>query len=288
MKKANKILMAIVAILLSLVLLSTSMVSGIFAKFVIQHSAKNTITLGRFGVDVSIIPNTTAFENAGANVELIKDEANNILSATVTGLKMRPGMDFSDALKVRFEGETNVDAFVIITFHFEYMLGDFKIPNGVANVTATSGINMMPIGLRFGALMDSTPVISNAYAGSTTPYRTQTADDAEDGYVNHIRKNIYCSFYYNVDEDTDTYISKNFDAGDKILFHPYSDWNSKTVNENVNINEFEFGFDWPDEYSDNKGYNYDEAGTYLSQNTTALSQTISFTYTVKIQQGKLS
>ena len=54
MKKSNKILMATVAILLSLVLISTSIVSGIFARFVIEKSGSTAIKFNKFGVDLEL------------------------------------------------------------------------------------------------------------------------------------------------------------------------------------------------------------------------------------------
>ena len=54
MKKANRILMATVAVLLSLVLITTSVVSGIFARFTVLQEAKTQMTLNKFGVSLGL------------------------------------------------------------------------------------------------------------------------------------------------------------------------------------------------------------------------------------------
>ncbi len=54
MKKVNKALMSTVAILLSLVLITTSVVSGIFAKFVETKSAGATVSLKAFGLELEV------------------------------------------------------------------------------------------------------------------------------------------------------------------------------------------------------------------------------------------
>ena len=293
MKKANKILMATVAILLSLVLLSTSIVSGIFARFVIKHTATTAITLGRFGVDVSLIPNTSALQNAGANVELVKDEANNILSATVTGLKMIPGMDFSDAFKIQFDGTTNVDVKVSIDFCFDYAISDFSVPANVGEVSSRT--YFMPIGFKFGAYYNSSPVIASNYiydgdsdnTNNITPYHHQGQKNTETFYAKGIQNLIdvtatSCSCTVHTDV-TDYTISKIFDVDDNIsddiLF--YADTDTAQANP---INEFVFGFDWPNDYA-SEDYDKDTldlVGTYLASKQ--YEKTISFTYTIKLEQ----
>ena len=54
MKKVNKALMSTVAILLSLVLISTSVLSGVFAKFVETKSAGATVSLKAFGLTLTV------------------------------------------------------------------------------------------------------------------------------------------------------------------------------------------------------------------------------------------
>ena len=297
MKKANKILMATVAILLSLVLLSTSIVSGIFARFVIKHTATTAITLGRFGVDVSLIPKTSALQNAGADVELVKDEANNILSATVTGLKMIPGMEFPDAFKIQFDGTTNVDVKVSIDFCFQYDIEEFHVPAGVGTLNNSgNGRNFMPIGFTFGAYNDSTSVVGIDYikdsdsdkTNNITPYNYLDKNTTENYFANGIANLIDVNAISidspidNAveDEKTDYRIYKEFRLTDgvpkDIAF--YSDLNGTAINTLI------FGFNWPLTYSSQLygADTLDLVGTYLASKQ--YEKTISFTYTIKLEQ----
>lgn len=149
MKKVNKALMATVAILLSLVLISTSVLSGVFAKFVDTKSAGATVSLKAFGVTLTMsIPDATvtALENAGASIpkdtngkplETFTSEGNSI---TISGLKMLPGMTFPKAVKFEFGGAPTVPVQVKITPTITY---DSKVhttteaKDSAGNVTAT-------------------------------------------------------------------------------------------------------------------------------------------------------
>ena len=293
MKKANKILMMAVAILLSLVLISTSIVSGIFAKFVIIKSEGFVAKIERFGVDISLIPNTTALENAGADVESTVDVEGNTISVSVTNLKMIPGMDLSDAFKIKFSGTTNVDVDVSIDFCFDYSIADFSVPANVGEVSATT--YFMPIGLKFGAYYNSSPVIASNYiydgdsvkTNNITPYHHQGQKNAETFYAKGIQNLIdvtaasrSCTVHTDI---TDYAISKTFyvndDISDDILFYADTD----TAKDNP-INEFVFGFDWPNDYA-SEDYDKDTldlVGTYLASKQ--YEKTISFTYTIKLEQ----
>ena len=97
MRKANKIVMSAVAILLCLVLISTSVVSGVFAKFVINQSTTAQVTFGKFGVDVTITPST-------AMASYKKTEVTKGMSATMefNQISFYPGAEYKDALKIEF------------------------------------------------------------------------------------------------------------------------------------------------------------------------------------------
>ena len=119
MKKVNKILMAVIAILLSLVLISTSVVSGIFAKFVITKGAEVPIKFKKLGVTLNIlhssdieITNTT---NDGKSV-----------SVTFSGLNLSPGETKDNVIGFAFDGQQNfpiwITADVMIRPHADFMI----------------------------------------------------------------------------------------------------------------------------------------------------------------------
>ena len=95
-KRFNKILMMTVAILLCFVLISTSVVSGIFAKYVITKSAGATVSLKKFGVTLSV----NKGDDLPATDFSVTPSAINAstLSVTVTG-SVAPGDVINEAVK---------------------------------------------------------------------------------------------------------------------------------------------------------------------------------------------
>ena len=95
MKKVNKIMMATVAILLSLVLISTSLVSGIFAKFVIKKEVGVPIKFKNFGVTMQVKHNGVKIEESANTVSITYDN--------LTAMNLYPGMaEKGDAIVVAF------------------------------------------------------------------------------------------------------------------------------------------------------------------------------------------
>lgn len=104
-RKANRILMAIVLILLCLVLMTTSVVSGIFAKYTISKQVLMMFSFESFGVTIDIIPSEGLKDAVGdGNIQF--DNGN----LTVSNLLMHPGNDFKDALKFQIKGKPTADA----------------------------------------------------------------------------------------------------------------------------------------------------------------------------------
>lgn len=105
-RKANRILMAIVLILLCLVLMTTSVVSGIFAKYTISKQVLMMFSFESFGVTIDIIPSEGLIDAVGGN-DIQFDGSGNL---TVSNLLMHPGDDFADALKFQIKGRPTADA----------------------------------------------------------------------------------------------------------------------------------------------------------------------------------
>lgn len=104
MKKVNKVLMSTVAILLSLVLISTSVLSGVFAKFVETKSAGATVSLKAFGITV-----TVSAPNGDVEIDTSKtvNDGENV-SVTLNSLAMYPGREELGIVKFAFSGTTTV------------------------------------------------------------------------------------------------------------------------------------------------------------------------------------
>ena len=150
MRKVNKILMATVAILLCLVLLSTSIVSGIFARYVIKRDASVSLTLERFDVKIKITPDTAALQAAGATVNLTEVTTSatdkDTISVSITGLQMAPGDSFLDALNVQITGTPNTNIKLRTTYKVHYAHETvYNIPKDYCGGTADS-TPYLPIG----------------------------------------------------------------------------------------------------------------------------------------------
>jgi hypothetical protein len=139
MRKVNKILMATVSILLCLVLISTSVVSGIFAKFAINNKGKATASLKAFGVTLDMTVAEQKLKDAGATVVTAEDDESITKSVTITGLKMAPGESIMDAVKINISGTAGVRLKVVIEpkvlydrSAYENVCGDFQgVPVGL-------------------------------------------------------------------------------------------------------------------------------------------------------------
>lgn len=105
-RKANRILMAIVLILLCLVLMTTSVVSGIFAKYTISKQILMSFSFESFGVTIKIIP-SDELKTAVGDSNITFDADGNL---TVQNLLMHPGDNFEDALKFQITGKPTADA----------------------------------------------------------------------------------------------------------------------------------------------------------------------------------
>ena len=109
-KRFNKILMMTVAILLCFVLISTSVVSGIFAKYVITRSAGATVSLKAFGITLSVDGMATNNSTGITKTVVSKDTNNNALEISVTGISLAAGESIDDVVKFTIDGTPNVDS----------------------------------------------------------------------------------------------------------------------------------------------------------------------------------
>ena len=198
MRRVNKILMATVAILLCLVLSSTSVVSGIFAKYVIEKQAQISAVIQKFGVKVYLIPDTEKLAQYGAQPKATYDKDS--ASMSFETLKPIPGLDLSEALKIRFDGETTVPLKVTVTFTFSYSTGNFIVEDheNVGNIPESCEyskdglVYMLPVGIKFGTqnivveekadgttVENISTILSTDYADKVTPHYLHLHDNKE-------------------------------------------------------------------------------------------------------------
>ena len=134
MRKVNQILMATVAILLTLVLISTSVVSSVFARFTITKSAETTVELQKFGVKVTLSNDSRLDAFKKTELEVKKGDSG---SVTFSGLTMKPGDEYPDALKVKLEGKPTVDVKVTVAINISYNISFFRLNGGIIDRKAS-------------------------------------------------------------------------------------------------------------------------------------------------------
>lgn len=265
MRKANKIVMMTVAILLSAVLLTTSALSGTLAKYVTSGgSYSESARVAKWGVTVRAWVNDNDIARLRAAGATVNTSETDKAMVTITGLKLKPGDDFSDVIKFEVSGSPEVKARVKLTVQIKhkylkdgkYDYESISVPENVAGLEKTT--YFMPLGYTFGANNASNKYENNYFEG-TEPWRaydaynesTKEADiknsiigvsKTEAALVKGVETKIDVTA---VDEGTgsndDSYFYKDFAPNIPIAFHPIG-------NSSININQFDMGFVYPLEW----------------------------------------
>lgn len=158
MKKVNRILMATVAILLSLVLISTCLVSGTLAKFAIIKDATTEVSFKRFGVTMQVKRGSTVVSD---------NDANSVDIVYSPSIELYPGVSEKNSILFAFDGALNVPA--ILTVRVDVELSDkFFLPTGDTSYdtdtlvdfsgssTFSTGKAYMPLAFYVGTVDDIT------------------------------------------------------------------------------------------------------------------------------------
>ena len=133
-RRANRILMAIVLILLCLVLMTTSVVSGIFAKYTVQKHVSLVLGFESFGIKVEVLVRDDIKQIVGSGYQ---DNSGHI---TVENLWLRPGDSYEDAVTFKVTGRPTTAAKVTIHAKVETFSNDFELDyNSFPNVVGNEG-----------------------------------------------------------------------------------------------------------------------------------------------------
>lgn len=270
MRKLNKILMATVSVLLSLVLVSTCLVSGVFAKYTTKKARTMTVGFEAFGVTLSMALGTgvtgTVVDSSGTGYSL---------TATVPSLKMAPGDAFYDALKVSVTGTSNVPVAIKMTCKIVY-------PDvaGNDNAYVYNGTKYMPLGF------------SCKKNGATSPtaicysWQSENSSKISEIVMRNLANQVFGTTY-------STNSSSNND-GNGTWFYEKS--YAKGTNFSNTINEFAIGMYWPYEYGKETAFlSVESAKSSAPTKTTAVydqmatdfaskNAAVSFVYTITITQ----
>ena len=253
MRKANKILMATVAILLCLVLISTSVVSGIFAKFIITKSVSTKMYFEKFDVKIEVTPdpNSTLATNNSATVKT--EKVDGVLTASVTGLQMVPSDDLLNVFNVKVTGTPNVDVNFKMVCEIIYDTAAYTVKPSDVNVSGyTSAKYFMPIG--FKIYYPSTEKISNV----CNPWHDKTGDALEEIVMRNSVNSIF---------DT-SYTTSNTVPKDDSNNYYYERTYTEGVGISGKVNDFNICVYTPKTFTRTSApqINMDEISTYIADN----------------------
>ena len=307
-KNINRVMMIIVSLLLALVLLSTSFVSSIYARYVVRDARKFEIGMTKFGVELIMTYKEDWGDEDDPNrkdVTITPTEKGDSISVTISDLMMFPGDDFPEIVRFKFvEGKTpNVPVKVTITQALSYSQENFIIeseegtdPN-VGNLKDDQWV--MPLGFKFAAYNNSgTEVIPMGYVVNPwrlgAPSNDEQMNEADEQMNEALAGNLDAKFGDGVDyTDGQTKVTASFnpdDFGDGKLTGIKFKANG---NSTADINQLVFGVEWPETWTST------EYNSFLREGATALDYNametwlcsrgrnlaVSITYTVKIEQA---
>lgn len=130
MKKFTKRLTMIVAILLSLVLLTSSIVSTTLAKYVVTKSAEAKATLDAFGVTVDLDASELGTASKTTNT-------GDSISFEFSNLILHPD-DVVKTISASVHGEPSVDAIIVVDVEVKFDEGDFSIGSAFTDLPSAS------------------------------------------------------------------------------------------------------------------------------------------------------
>ena len=263
-KRFNKILMMTVAILLCFVLISTSVVSGIFAKYVITRSAGATVSLKAFGITLSVDGKT------GTGITVTENTKLNSVSVDVkvTGISLAPGEKVDDIVKFTIAEESdgaNVPKIKLKVKVAVSGVGDFNVPASTITGVATANYLPLMFTAECGASdAKSSTVITDAWAASDTAATTSICSGLKSNFT-----------------FTDT--SGESNTVEKIILDKNATKNPIT---SISVKHLSFGMSsWASGGTFPSGIDATKADliqTYLSAKTTAPAVTV--IYTVSLEQ----
>ena len=278
--------MGIVAVVLCLTLVSSCLVSGVFAKYVTTHTAGGAVTLKAFGVTLSMALSDEVKTAAGTGKWTLTDVAGSglALKATISNLKMAPGDEFFDALKVEVKGSPNVPVKVTMASKFEYATDSFL-------TSSASDSYYMPIGWTVTYTANATPDRETNLI--TAPYLQKTAEDLGEVISRNLANKVF-------GQNNSTDSKKKHLESDG--FWRYNQTYSRGATFPNNLKTFYIGMFWSYEYGSDvtptTSVNYDnyspkmtiaqhdEIATKIGENAAknANSIPVRFTYTIIIEQ----
>ena len=297
MRKVNKIMMAAVSVLLTLVLITTSILSGVYARFMETDSANINAGFKNSGVTVVVDVDETKMENYG----ITKSEGSNAAldkkagryTVTLSKINIGPGDDLTDLIKFTITGKANVRLKINIDMDIKYSASGFTVPAGIGKLPTKTAF--MPMAFTYNT-SDSADTRFTA-CPAWTSFDPVDDDDLEKGFhCDTVEFYMHQALaegtnkldfkrtgnwqYYTEPVDgtlSDLSVEKIFNSGDTIKFLRSK---SGTTTE---TNMISFGFKWDFEKIDDT-LNYDQISTWLTDNAKGDTLIEELSYTVTVEQ----
>lgn len=282
MRKANRIMLKAVAILLCLVIFTTCIVSSTFAKFVITKSTKTEMTLEQFGVTLQVEVN--------GDVASIDDSLSvingNSLAITLNPLDMLPGSTYDHAIKVTVS-ENNRSVPVKITTYFSLKIHPdlYLNKSEFADASMTTAQRYyMPLEFTIGNFTGTDEKTYNSQNVTNSWRHSSTATDLEKTIESEMLDDIKTMFnaidasklMETVNNDTRYYMMKTYDTTTPIVFKDGS-------------HSIGFGFKWPlIENDDVRSYMETKIADIASEIEENEEYPLQAVYIIKIEQTKIT
>ena len=294
MKKANKILMASVAILLSLVLITTSVVSGVFAKFAIRKNTTTTMKLEKFGVTLAL-NTTTGLEGKIVGESSAQVNDGESVTVTVSNAKIGPG----DFYYILFDigGTPTCDTLMKINVDIDYTPAHYSLTREAPKESDSAGETeegetkapittyYMPIGFTFDTKTTSNPPTITTATYVSDPWKQSTS--INDVSATTLENSIATAIKNRVTTPTGDKCTVSNNTVTLELSKGTALRSGNVKFDNANVRYIYMGFAWPFEYgdTDSKKSEYDELCTDLIKEIKKNNaKGISITYTITLEQ----
>lgn len=284
MQKKNKILMMAISSLLCLTLISSCLVSSVFAKYATNDTTNMEISFKKWGVTI-----TADVKDDLAKIATVTGEDGSA-TVTIAGLNMKPGDDFSDAVRFTITGDPEVKCKVTVQTRVRYGIDPKNSRLEAMKIADNAGLEgdwyFMPVGLTFGTGYYNstskayTPVaygtnlnyvyLTNPWLACKPSATAGTSSLAPAKMMEKFQDGIQSKIDGSAETGTMDYggITKTFNPTDEFAFYTNNVNGTKTK-----VNSFVFGFVFPYEYS-NTTYDalltqdkLDEVATYISDHS---------------------
>lgn len=255
MRKINKIMMITVSILLTLTLITSSVVSGTFAKYASSGQSSATARVAKWGAVVEITANRP---------EVVINTDGDAITFSADALKMGPGSDYSNLMTVKFSGTAEVKLKVKITATVNCDDSKIVIPVSVAGKDTC----FIPMGITIKENKNDT-----TFGYLSNPWLEKTSTNGS--IATELQNAIAWGF-----EEKAGFTANGSTA--EMEFAPNAPIEFK-LGDKV-VSSFHLGFEWPSVYENSATtYDYSEIAAYIMGELPDVAN-IDITYTVTVEQ----